>query len=186
MDSGEVTVLLRRLSRGEEQAREELVPLLYRELRALAGRLMAREREDHTLQATALVNEAYVKLVGHADAGYQDRQHFLAVASRAMHQVLVDHARARHSQKRGDGRASVALDHAVQAFERSASDLVALDEALVALEEMDPELARLTELRFFAGLDTTATAEALGVSKRTVERGWNTARAWLRGRLEVA
>ena len=183
----EITLLLHRMRDGDADARERLFPLLYDELRGVAQRFMARERAAHTLQPTALVNEAYVKITGAAEPGgpgYVDRDHFLNVAAQAMRRVLVDHARARRTEKRGEGRETAPLDHPVAELEKSITDLVALDEALNDLEAIDAPLARMVELRFFAGLDTTETARVLGTSKRTVERGWTTARAWLRARLD--
>ena len=181
--TGNVTRLLRRLNRGDERAADELFPLLYRELRGIAERCMSGESDAHTLQPTALVHEAYLKLIHADDPGFHDRDHFLAVASKAMRHILVDHARSRKSEKRGSARKPSPLDQAVLLFEERALDLVALDESLEELAELDPQLARMTELRFFGGLDTTETARILDVSKRTVERGWNTTRAWLRARL---
>lgn len=180
--ASDVTRLLRRLQDGDERASDELFPLLYRELRRIAERAMARE-QGHTLQPTALVHEAYLKLVKGEDPYYHDRDHFLSVAARAMRHILVDHSRSRRSEKRGANRPRSPLDQAVVMFEENALDLVALDESLTALAEMDPQLAKMTELRFFGGLDTTETARILDVSKRTVERGWNTTRAWLRSRM---
>jgi len=181
--TGHVTSLLQRLQQGDERASDELFPLLYRELRNIAERCMSAESETHTLQPTALVHEAYLKLVQVDDPGFRDRDHFLAVASKAMRHILVDHARSRKSAKRGAGRRPSPLDQAVVLFEERSLDLVALDESLIELAQLDPQLARMTELRFFGGLNTDETARILDVSKRTVERGWNTTRAWLRARL---
>lgn len=180
----QITRLLERFGSGDEEAREHLFPLIYGELRAIAGRLLSKERASHTLQTTALVHEAYVKLVPREERGYANRGHFLQVAAQAMRFVLVDHARARGAQKRGEGQRFVALEEVVAAFESASTDLLVLDEALTDFAKLDPQLARLIELRFFAGLEPQEIAEVMGVSRRTVERGWNTARAWLRRRLE--
>ncbi|MCB9878253.1 MAG: sigma-70 family RNA polymerase sigma factor [Planctomycetes bacterium] len=174
--------LLRAVSAGEAGAAEQLFPLVYDELRRLAGRLMGSERQDHTLQATALVNEAYLRLVA-PGADYQDRGHFLRTAARAMRHVLVDHARARGAQKRAGGhRADIDAD-SLAAFD-DGQQVLAVDEVLARLAAVDPQLAQLVELRFFAGLDNPTAAEALGISLRSVERGWRTARAFLVRELE--
>ena len=156
---------------------ETLMPLVYDELRRLAGRLMGDERTGHTLQATALLNEAWLRLV-EPGASYVDRSHFLRVAARAMRHVLVDHARARSAQKRGSGR-RVDLDSEAFTVRDDAASLLAVDEALQRLQALDPQLAQVVELRFFGGLDNSAAAEALGISLRSVERAWRTARACL-------
>ncbi len=181
--TGDVTRLLHRLGDGDARASDELFPLLYKELRSIAERFMARDSGQQTLQPTALVHEAYLKLLHSSDPDFKNRDHFLAVAAKAMRQILVDRARARATEKRGKGLTATALDQAVILFEQRAIDLVALDESLNELAHMDPQLARMTELRFFGGLDTTETARILEVSRRTVERGWTTTRAWLRARM---
>ena len=175
--------LLRRINAGDEAAAEELLPLVYGELRGLAGRLMASERKEHTLQPTALLHEAWLRLNG-ADAKYENRLHFLRIAARAMRRVLVDHARRKGAEKRGGDREAVPLDDALALYENDPVDLLALDEALQRLEENDAGLARIVELRYFAGLTLEEAGEALGQSPRQVHRGWTFARGWLRRELE--
>ncbi|MBL8990574.1 MAG: sigma-70 family RNA polymerase sigma factor [Phycisphaerae bacterium] len=177
---GEVTRLLGRASGGDRKATEELFPLVYDELRALAQRHMAAEREGHTLQATALVNEAYLRLVGSGDAGWESRGHFFGAAAQAIRRILTDHARSRGRLKRGGGARGVELDEAMLTTgEEGGVDLVALDEALRNLAAADAHKARVVELRFYAGLTVEQTAMALGVSQSTVARDWQFARAWL-------
>jgi len=175
----EATVLLQRLSAGDAGASEPLYHLLYGELRATAQRAMRSERLDHTLQPTALVNEAFLKLVDPSGVAWESRTHFLGVAARAMRQVLVEHARKRKSEKRAPGGERLPLDAELVAIEASAIDLLALDEALEKLAAHDAELARLVELRFFGGLTVEETGKVLGLSVRQVEGAWITARAWL-------
>ncbi len=183
-DPEATTRLLRALSAGEAGAAEQLLPLVYDELRRLAGRLMGDERTGHTLQATALLHEAWLRLCA-PGTSYDDRGHFLRVAATAMRRVLVDHARARAAQKRGGGR-RVDLDADAVAGRDDAESLLAVDEALGRLQALDPQLVQLVEMRFFGGLDNPSTAEALGLSLRSVERGWRTARAFLVRELGVA
>jgi RNA polymerase sigma factor (TIGR02999 family) len=178
-ESSRATMLLRDLGAGEPGAADELLPLIYDELRRVAQRVMHAERKDHTLQPTALVHEAWIKLVDVSRASFNDHTHFLAIAARAMRQVLIDHARARATAKRGAGCSRVLLDDVVASYQTAALDLVALDEALRRLDERDPELARLVELRFFGGLTVKETASVRGVSHRRIERSWALARAWL-------
>ncbi|HLU39889.1 MAG TPA: ECF-type sigma factor [Planctomycetota bacterium] len=173
-----MTALLQRMAGGERAAADELYAVLYDELRERAGRLMAGDR-GHTLQPTAVVHEAWLKIAGGAQ-DYGSRAHFLGVAAKAMRSVLVDHARAGRADKRGGGRERVPLDDAVALFETRVPDLVELDDLLDRLAAIEPELARIVELRFFAGLSIGEAARALGISTATVERGWRTARAWLR------
>ena len=175
------TLLLRRIESGDREAGAELLELVYGELRDLAAGYMAGERAAHTLQPTALVHEAWVRLMG-AEGAWKDRAHFVGFAALAMRRVLVDHARRRRAEKRGGGRREP-LDTVVAVFEERGADLVALGEALERLEALDPELARIVERRFFAGATNAEVAADLGVSERTVERGWSTARAWLRAEL---
>jgi RNA polymerase sigma-70 factor, ECF subfamily len=163
---------------------EHLLPQVYDELHALAERYLFRERPDHTLQPTALINEAYLRLSEQDKAAWNDKSHFVLIAARAMRQILVNHAIHRQAQKRGGGWREIALDDAVAIFEEKSVDLVALDEALAKLAEVDPDQAKIVELRFFGGLGTDAAAAALGMSLRTVEREWSMARAWLRRELE--
>ena len=175
----DVTLLLRRARRGESVT-GELMPLIYDELHRLARRHMRSERAGHTLQPTALVHEAYLRLVGSDNGPWQDRAHFFAVAANVVRRILVQHARARRSQKRGGDRQRVSLDEVQPAGAEITNDRVlAVDEALERLAELDPAKARLVELRFFAGLTNAEIADATGVSERTVARGWDFARAWL-------
>lgn len=171
---------------GDARAVRELVPLFYAELRRLAARHLAGERPNHTLQPTALVHEAFLKLVGPQGAARIDPDRFISFASRVMRQVLVNHAARRRAAKRGGGqsRRREPLDVLADAFSERCHDLVALDEALKALAERDPLAAQIVELRFFGGLTTQRVAETLGMSVRTVEREWQIARALLRSRLE--
>jgi RNA polymerase sigma factor (TIGR02999 family) len=185
MDTSEATRLLERFAAGDRQAADLLLPLVYAELRRQAARAMGGERADHTLQPTALVHEAYLRLFD-APASFESRAHFVRVAARAMRNVLVDHARARGAQKRGDGRERVALDGVLAAYEERDLDVLALHEALERLLELDEPLGRLVELRFFAGLSIAQTAEVLGSSTATVERHWRVARLWLRRELGAA
>jgi RNA polymerase sigma factor (TIGR02999 family) len=178
-----VTILLRAWGSGDKQALDRLTPLVYRELHQIAGRLMANQRPNHTLQATALVNEAYVRLVDAREVSWQDRAHFFALCARAMRQILIDHARTRASEKRGGGQVSIQLDEALAAAPSPAANLLELDEALKRLTEIDPRKSQVVELRFFGGLSLEETAEALKVSTKTVQRDWDLARAWLYGEL---
>ena len=179
-DPSQATQLLQRMSGGDEQAANELLPILYEELRNVAERFMSRERNDHTLQPTALVHEAYLKLVDEPhQPEWENRAHFVRFAARAMRNVLVDHARAKKTAKRGEGLRKVPLDEVLAAFEERSLDVLALDEALEVLFAMDEQLARVVELRYFAGLTIAETAQVLGVSTPTVERAWRVARLWL-------
>lgn len=174
-----LTSLLAELRRGNTEARDEFLALVYPELRRIAGHYMRFERPEHTLRTTALVNEVYVRLLGPATTGWQNRAHFFAAVAREMRHILVDHARARTAQKRPDGRMAVALsDVDLPAVQRE-EDLVALDDALSRLEAIDPRASRVVELRFFTGLTEQETAEALGVSTSTMKRDWQFAKAWL-------
>jgi RNA polymerase sigma factor (TIGR02999 family) len=175
----EVTRLLLAWSDGDEAALERLMPLVYAELRRVARRYMGRERTGHTLQTTALINEAYLRLVDTRGIRWQNRAHFFAVSARAMRRVLVDFARARHNLKRGGGAHPVSLEEAVvPAAERSA-DLLALDEALERLAALSPRQGQVVELRYFGGLTEEEAAKVLRVSSRTVRHDWRLARAWL-------
>lgn len=155
------------------------MPLVYQELRRLARHYMRRERAGHTLQTSALVNEAYLKLVDHKGMRWQNRAHFYAVASQAMRRILVDHARSRHYAKRGGGAQMVELDEAATVARKQAADLVALDDALTALSAIDPRKSQVVEMRYFGGMSVEETAEVLGISGVTVMREWSTAKAWL-------
>ena len=165
--------------RGEQDAFDQLVPLVYDELRRLARGHMARERPDHTLQASGLVHEAYVRLVELKQMRWQNRAHFFAMAARVMRRILVDNARARRNEKRGGGVPKVTLEEALLVPSGPGADLVALDEALTALEALHPRKSQVVELRYFAGLSLEETAEALGVSIDTVKRDWRFAKLWL-------
>jgi len=180
---GEITQLLIQVTQGNHEAESRLIPLVYNELRRLARRYMRNERPDHTLQATALVHEAYLRLTNQKDADWQNRAHFFAVAAQMMRRILVDHARAHRAQKRGGREPKVSLDEALAFTEDDSERVMAIDEALTRLAERDPRLGRNVELRFFAGLTDEEVAEALGVSIRTVKRDWRVAKAWLRGEL---
>lgn len=175
----EVTQLLLRVKRGENGASEQLLRCVYRELHELANGHMRAQRREHTLQATALVNEAYLRMFRSAEPGFSDRNHFLRVASRAMRCVLVDHAREKGRLKRTAGGQRLPLEELGQLFEEGAEDLVALDAALARLGETDARAVQVVELRFFGGRTEEEIAAILDVSLRTVERDWNAARAWL-------
>jgi RNA polymerase sigma factor (TIGR02999 family) len=178
----QVTNLLLAWGRGNEAARDQLIPLVYQELRRIAAHFLRSERNNHTLQTSALVNEAYMRLV---DQGvpWQSRAQFFGVAAQLMRQVLVDHARARLRIKRGGDRARVSLAEAARLVEGKGADLLSLDDALQALSAVDPQQGRIVELRFFAGLTIEETAEVTGLSTATIEREWRAARAWLRAEL---
>jgi RNA polymerase sigma-70 factor, ECF subfamily len=175
----EITRLLEDWSRGDRSALDRLIPLVHAELLRIARRQMSQERAGHTLQATALVNEAYVRLAGDAGQRWQNRAHFFAVCAQVMRHVLIDHARSRAREKRGGALRRVSLEGAAALAEGGESDLLALDEALARLEAFDRQKARVVELRYFAGLGIEETAEALGVSPTTVRREWRRAKAWL-------
>jgi RNA polymerase sigma factor (TIGR02999 family) len=174
----EVTQLLVKLSHGDRAALDDLLPLVYDELRRLADRYLRRERSDHTLQATALVNEAYLRLVDQ-NVPWQNRAHFFGVAAEMMRRILVDHARSHQAQKRGSGGVKLSLDEAINMSDERAADMIALDDALTALAEFDPQKSRIVELRFFAGLSIEETAQVLGIGTATVIRQWKVAKAWL-------
>ena len=178
IDRQTVTRLLRRMSSGEKDAFDQLVPLVYDQLRRLASRCLFSERGDHTLRATALVHEAYIRL---ADAGgdWKDRVHFYAVAARVMRHILVDHARAGKRQKRGEGLEHIALDQALLVSSQRSQDLSALDESLNRLAAHDPRKSQVVELLFFGGLTYEEAAAALGISPATVHRELRMAKAWL-------
>jgi RNA polymerase sigma factor (TIGR02999 family) len=182
----DATRLLAECERGDEAALAQLFPIVYGELRALAARHLGRERRDHTLQPTALVHEAFLKLAGERNQRWQSHGHFLGLAATAMRRILIDHAVRRNAEKRGGGRERTQLFEAASLFEERAEDLLALDEALQKLDALDPRKARLVELRFFAGLNEEEAASALGVSARTVERDWRVAKAWLRKEIDDA
>jgi RNA polymerase sigma factor (TIGR02999 family) len=176
---GDVTILLQRWSHGDAAAVGELTPLVYTELSRLAHRRLRRERADHTLRSTDLVHEAYLKLVDQKQARWQDRAHFFAVSAQIMRRILIDHARAHQREKRGGGAPTLVLNEAIDFPDQRSLELIALDDALDGLAKLDPQQSRIVEMRFFTGLSIEETAEALGVSKATVNRDWVTARAWL-------
>jgi RNA polymerase sigma factor (TIGR02999 family) len=174
-----VTELLLSWGRGDRSALDELVPIVHQELRRLARLQMRGERDNHTLQTTALVNEAFIRLVDLRRIRWQDRAHFLALSARLMRRILVDHARSRNYRKRGGGAVNVALDDSIDMSRERGADLVALDDALESLARVDPRKGQVVELRFFGGLSMDETAEALGISAETVLRDWRLAKVWL-------
>ena len=176
---GDVTRLLAAWSKGDQSALNEMMPLVYAELHRIARRAWSQQPHNHTLQPTALINEAYLKLAHVEDASFQDRCHFFAVASKAMRQILVNHAKSRLSEKRGRGLANVSLDDVQPEVHQEAEEIVALHEALAALDAVDPRKSRVVEMRYFGGLSIEETAEAMGVSVVTVNRDWRLARSWL-------
>jgi len=178
-----ITQLLVRWGGGDQRALEELMPLVYDELHRLARSYLRRERRDHTLQPTALVHEAYLRLVDQRGAAWNSRSQFFGIAARMMRRILVDHARLHAAAKRGDGAYKLSLDKADQQVSQQAVDLLALDEALDRLAAFSPQQSRIVELRYFGGLTIEETAAVVGVSHATVEREWGVARAWLRREL---
>jgi RNA polymerase sigma-70 factor, ECF subfamily len=176
----DVTRMLQDWSEGDRDVPARLLPLVYDELRRVADSYLRRERPDHTLQPTALVNEAYLRLAEHSRVAFDDRAHFFGVAAKVMRRILVDHARRRHAEKRGGFRRKLSLDEALGAPAAPDLDLVALDEALHGLAAQDARKSRVVELRFFGGLTVEETAALLGVSTATVKNEWRVAKAWLR------
>ncbi len=170
-------------SGGDCQALDELTPLVYDELRRMARTYLRSERSDHTLQATALVHEAYLRLIDQRSVSWQNRAHFFGIASQMMRRILVNHAVAHAAEKRGGEHEKLSLDEAMGSSNPEQVDLIALDEALTELERLDPQQTRIVELRFFGGLTIEETAEALRISPATVKRDWSTARLWLRREL---
>ena len=175
-----VTQLLMKWSEGDQTALDQLIPLIYDELHRLAERHLRHERAGHTLQATALVNEAYLRLVDERGVSWQNRAHFYAIAARRMRHILVEHARGRDAAKRGGGQYKLSLSKVDRITPREDVNLLALDEALQRLAEIDPQKSRIVELRYFGGLTVEETAEVMGISPATVKREWSMARAWLR------
>lgn len=184
-DRGEVTRLLIAMQEGQADAEGRLLPLVYDELRRLAASYLRRERRDHTLQATALVHEAYIRL-SDQKGSFQNRSHFFGVAAQAMRRILVDHARAHCAEKRGSGGIKLPLDEAVPVSSAQSRDLLDVDEALSRLSQQDPRQARVVELRFYAGLSIEEAAVVLNCSTKTVNRDWRMAQAWLRRELGAA
>jgi RNA polymerase sigma factor (TIGR02999 family) len=183
-EASDVTALLVRLNSGDEAALDQLLPAVYEELRRIAHNQLRGEREDHTLRTTELVHEAYMKLVDHNTVDWQDRQHFFAVAARAMRQVLVDHARKKTAAKRGGEAPEVSLDGVALPHDTKMEELIALDDALDRLAEHDERSAKVVECRFFGGYTIAETADVLDVSRSTVKRDWRAARAWLNRALD--
>ena len=177
--SNAVTALLVRWREGDPQALEALMPLVYDELRRLAHYYLQRERPEHTLQSTALVHEAYLRLAGQNPPQWQNRAHFFGIAAHLMRQILVEYARGHNAAKRGSGACKLTLDEAMALPTKVDVDVVALDRALTELSELDAQQGRIVELRFFGGLTIEDTSEVLGISPATVKRDWTTARAWL-------
>lgn len=175
----EVTQLLLAWSDGDQNALDKLTPLVYEELRRMAHRYMSREQPGHTMQTTALVNEAYLRLVNSDAVQWQNRAHFFAIAAQVMRHILVDHARSHAYAKRGGGARKISLDEATVVSQERAAEVVALDEALKEFAQIDPQQSRIVELRFFGGLTIEETAEVLGLSPATIKREWKTAKAWL-------
>lgn len=182
-EGNEITQLLLAWGSGEEEAFEKLAPLVYAELHRLAHRYMAGERSGHTLQTTALVNEAYLRLIDTSRVQWQNRAHFFAVSAQLMRRILVDFARSRNYAKRGSAARRLSLDEAPPMAVERGADLIALDDALTALSALDPRKAKVVELRFFGGLTEDETAEVLKVSSDTVTRDWRLAKVWLRREL---
>ena len=174
-----ITKMLREWSEGNREALDSLLPLVYKELHKQAARYLRRERPDHTLQTTALINEAYLKLIDQHDVNWESRTHFYAIAAQAMRRILVDYARKKHREKRGGADEDLPLEEVALAVDEKSVDLIALDEALTRLAINDKLQARVVELRYFSGLSLEETAEALHISRATVARDWNMAKAWL-------
>ena len=177
--AADVTQLLVSWSSGNQAALEQLMPLVYAELRRLASAYLRRERPDHTLQSTALVHEAFLKLVNQREVEWRSRAHFYGIAAQMIRRILVDYARSHHAEKRGSGAVKLSLDEALAVPESTELDLVGLNEALEKLAKMDSRQNRIVELRFFAGLSIEETAEVMQLSPATIKREWNSARAWL-------
>lgn len=176
---GEVTCLLHELRRGQKEAEERLIPLVYGELHRIAAAYLRHEAPHHSLQPTALVHEAYLRLTDIKEIDWQNRSHFFAVSATVMRRILVDHARANRARKRGDGWDAVSLNEAILPSPERASEILALDESLNRLSRLDARQAKIVELRFFAGMSEEETGEVLGISSRTVKRDWRIAKAWL-------
>ena len=181
--TGAVSRLLQAWGRGDLQARDDLVPVVYRELRRRAGAYLRRERQEHTLQPTALVHEAFIRLVGQERVAWQNRAHFFAIASQMMRRILVDYAREHQAAKRPGAGVKVILDDRIGAAQPRACEFIALDQALVELTRIDPRQGQIVELRYFGGLSEQEVGEVLSISRATVTREWQTARAWLYRRM---
>lgn len=177
--SSQITDLLDRWRAGDREALDSLMPLVYGELRALARHYLRMERPDHTLQSAALVHEAFVRLVGQKPPEWKDRKHFYGVAARLMRQILVDHARGHRAEKRGGHAVKLGVNEGLLGKETPGLDILALDDSLDRLAQLNPQQSQIVELRFFSGLSIEDTSEVLGISPATVKRHWTTARAWL-------
>jgi RNA polymerase sigma factor (TIGR02999 family) len=177
--SQNVTLLFQRAQNGDRTALDEVLPLVYKELRRIAARQLANERSNHTLQATALVHEAYLRLIDQHSVDWNNRAHFFSIAAEMMRRILVNHAVSRRAQKRGEGETLLSLDDMINFPNKQNLDLILLDEALKRLAEFDPTQARIVEMRFFAGLTNEEVAAVLSVSDSTVKREWRSAKAWL-------
>lgn len=182
----DVTALLRDLARGDDRAAARLIPLVYSELRRMASNYMRRERPDHTLQATALVHEAYLKMVEQRSVDWKCRSHFFGIAAQMMRRILIDYARSHMRDKRGGGVVPVPLEEALVFAPEQSPELIKLDRSLDRLAELDPRQARIVELRFFGGLTVHETADVLEISPITVKREWSMAKAWLHGDLKTS
>jgi RNA polymerase sigma-70 factor (ECF subfamily) len=180
----DVTVLLSELQKGDPDAASKIIRLVYEELRRLAGHYMRQEHPDHTLQATALVHEAYLKLINQRSVDWQGRAHFFGIAAQLMRRILIDHARGHLREKRGGAQQALPLDEALTFSPEQSSELIQLDEALERLAKLDARQSKIVELRFFGGLSTEEAAEFLGISSKTVKRDWSLAKAWLHGELK--
>ena len=185
MTDSQATQLVQKMGAGDPKAADELVPLVYTELRGLAAAFLRREGRGHTLQPTAMVHEAFMRLVDQTRVEWKGRAHFVAVAAQTMRRILVDHARAKKASKRGGGRVRVTLQSDLAISPEREEDVLALHEALEKLQTVDPRQAKIVELRFFGGLTVKEVAEVLGVSTRTVENDWTMVRAWLRRELSA-
>lgn len=184
--STNLTQILIRYGKGDAQAIEELLPRVYQELRRLAASYMRKENAEHTLQATALVHEAYFRLIDQKEVQWQNRAHFFGVAAQMMRRILIDHARVKHANKRGGDHTKVSFDEALHWSEKDGPDLLAIDAALTKLQQLDERQAKVVELRYFGGLSIEETAEALETSPATVKRDWLLAKAWLARELQNA
>ena len=182
-ESIDVVALLAEIAAGQEDATEQLMPVVYDEMRQIAQRLLRHESPGHTLQPTALVNEAFLRLAGKNQIDWQGKTHFFAIGAKVMRRILVDHARGKKAQKRGGEQCRIPLSDELCVSSRNDEDVLAVDEALEKLEDLDVRQAKVVELRFFGGLTVEEVAEALGVSKRTIESDWTMVRAWLRREL---
>ena len=182
-ESQHITILLREWSEGKREALDELLPLVYKELHKQARRYLRKERSDHTLQTTALIHEAYLKLIDQRSVEWESRTHFFAIAAQMMRRILINHANQRLAQKREGSATKISLDEAISFFEKRELDLLALNQALDELAALDSQQAQIVEMRFFGGLTTEEIAEVLGVSAATTKRDWDSAKLWLRRQL---